>query len=70
MGLLDDLTTARAGFDAATATLRAAQAAYDSAQPHLTLWDEVVAEAEKLGSDVAMPFREIALRAKTLLGVL
>ena len=70
MGLLDDLTAAHTAYNVAALALSTAQAAYDSAQPHLTLWDEVVAEAEKLGSDVAMPFREIALRAKTLLGVL
>jgi hypothetical protein len=68
------VASAQAALDTANAQLANAQlakdqAALDAAQPHMSLWDEVVAEADKLGADVAAPFAALAARAKALLGV-
>jgi hypothetical protein len=76
MGIMDTIAadqaavaTAQAALDAANAQLAKDQATLDAAQPHVSLWDEVVAEADKLGADVAAPFAALAARAKALLGV-
>jgi len=63
------ITAAQEALDAAHAKMATDQAAYAAIQPHVSLWDETVAEAEKLGADAAAPFIALAARAKALLGV-
>jgi hypothetical protein len=63
------VAAAQTALDTANAQLAKDQAALEAAQPHVSLWEEVVAEAEKLGADVAAPFAALAARAKALLGV-
>jgi hypothetical protein len=76
MGIMENVAAdhvavaaAQAALDTATAQLAKDQAALDAAQPHVSLWEEVVAEADKLGADVAAPFAALAARAKALLGL-
>jgi len=76
MGIMENVAAdqaavaaAQAALDTANAQLAKDQAALDAAQPHVSLWEEVVAEADKLGADVAAPFAALAARAKTLLGL-
>jgi len=61
------ITAAQAALDAAHAKMAVDQAALSAIQPHLSMWDEVVTEAEKLGADIAAPILALAAQAKTLL---
>jgi len=69
MSLQTDLDTANANLAAAQEAQRVAQAAFDAAQPHLSLWAEVEAEATKLAAEAQPAFASIVAKARALLGM-
>jgi hypothetical protein len=66
MSLQDNLTAAHAAVDAANTALTNAQAALDAAQPHLSVLDEIAAEAAKLEGDAQNALIALVIKAKSL----
>jgi hypothetical protein len=60
------VTSAQDALDSANAQLAADQAKADALAPHLSLWQEVEAEAAKYGAEAAAAFASLAARAKAL----
>jgi hypothetical protein len=66
MSLQDNLNAALAAADEANANLATAKAAFDAAQPHLSVLDEIEAEAVKLEGDAQSALMALVAKAKSL----
>jgi hypothetical protein len=60
---------AQAALDAANAKLAEDQAAYDAAQPHLTMWQEVEATAKKYGGEIETEFMSLVAKARAFINL-
>lgn len=76
MSINDDLSAAQSAVDADnerlaadTAARDAIQAKIDAAAPHLSLWQEVQAEASQVGGELEARLMSIVARGRALLGV-
>jgi hypothetical protein len=58
--------SARSAFATAQDNLTTAQAAYDAAQPHLSILAEIEAAAEKYGEEAKAEFVALVGRARSL----
>ena len=69
MTLQADLDTANQVLATAQEAQVKAQAAYDAAQPHMSLWNRVEAKAVTLEAEVSADFLAIVAEARNLLGI-
>lgn len=66
MSLQDNLTAAQAAVDAANTALAEAQAAFNAAQPHLSVLEEIEAAASKLGDGLSTEIMSLVAKARSL----